>query len=262
MSKRHKQKEALLQSTTAPDAVLTPGDQGSTQGTRPARQAHEDQAGEDDHGHEHGKARDAAHEMHGPGGEKGVGGAGDVFSFTLSDGKVTAASMALPSGKSVSLPMGSGIAYSLSGTDVIATRTDSQGIETLRYSDTDADSLFEVVAHARVLTAAPGVNMQGFSTREQLSVTLDGSTVKTVSKTLLDGSTKVLLSDTETSNAQWSVQNGLLIESRTNAAGVTHWEIFRDGNQDGLYTEVAEGHGAMVDLVGVITATDAVVASL
>ena len=34
-----------------------------------------------------------------------------------SDGKVTAASMALPSGKSVSLPMGSGIAYSLSGTD-------------------------------------------------------------------------------------------------------------------------------------------------
>ena len=260
MSKHKKANEALLQSSATQDEVLTPGDQ-----TSPSRQPeHAGHEGAHGRGHEkaQGHARDAAHEMHGPGGEKGVGGAGDVYSFTVADGKVTAASMQLASGKSVSLPLGTGVAYSLSGKDILATRTDSQGIETLRYSDTDADSLYEVVARARILTAAPGVDMHGFSTREQLSVTLDGTTVKTVSETEHDGSTRVLLSDTVTSKAQWSVQNGLLIESKTNAAGVTHWEIFRDGNHDGRYTEVAEGHGAMVDLVGVISATDAVAASL
>lgn len=258
MSKHKKSKEALLQSTTSQEAALVPGDRSQTR--EHARNDHGDH--EDRHESAHENAREAAHEMHGPGGEKGVGGAGDVYSFTLTDGKVTAVSMQLPSGKSVSLPMGTGIGYSLSGSDIIATRTDSQGIETRRYSDTDADSLYEVVAHARVMTAAPGVDMLGFSTREQLSVTLDGTTVKTVSETLHDGSTKVLLSDTVTSSAQWTLQNGLLIESKTNPAGVTRWEIFRDGNNDGHYTEVAEGHGALIDLVGVITATDAVAATL
>jgi hypothetical protein len=257
MSKHNKTNAALLQSSTPQDAVLMPDTGGTSTSGKPGHGGH---AGE--HGSEHEDAHGAAHDMHGPGGEKGVGGAGDVYSFTLTDGKVTAASMQVPSGNSVNLPLNTGVTYSVSGKDIVATRTDSQGIETLRYSDTDADNLFEVVARARVMTAAPGVDMHGFSNREQLSVTLDGSTVKTVSETLHDGSSKVLLSDTVSSTAQWSVQNGLLIESKTNAAGVTRWEIFRDGNHDGTYTEVAQGHGALIDLVGVISATDAVATSL
>lgn len=261
MSKHNKPQEALLQSSTTQDGMLMPGTGGASPSGKPGHDQLEGEHGSA-HGGGHEDAHAAAHDMHGPGGEKGVGGAGDVYSFTLTDGKVTAASMQLPSGKSVSLPLGTGVAYSVSGTDIIATRTDSQGIETLRYSDTNANSLYEVVGRAHVMTAAPGVDMQGFSNREQLSVTLDGSTVKTVSETLHDGSTKVLLSDTVSSTAQWSVQNGLLIESKTNAAGVTQWEIFRDGNHDGKYTEVAQGHGALVDLVGVVSATDAVATSL
>lgn len=201
-------------------------------------------------------------------GGKGGGvpsGAGDVFSFTLVDGQVTDASMTLPNGSKVSLPLNTGVLYSVSGSDVLATLTNAQGIQTLRYSDTDADGLYEVIASSKVMTAAPVVNMLGFSERQKLAVTLDTTDghVTGVTQTQPNGSSKVLLSDTITTpNTTWAMDQGLLVETVTNAAGQAHWEVFRDGNLDGVYTEVADGTGALIDLVGVVAATEAVVGTL
>lgn len=189
---------------------------------------------------------------------------GDVFSFTIDAGTVTAASVTLLTGSSVALPLTTGVSYSVAGSDVLATRTDSNATSVLRYSDTDADGLYEVIAQSQVFTAAPQVNALGFSMREALSVTVDTTGVTGVSQTRWDGTEKVLLSATVVpTNTTWTISNGLLVETHTDAtSGQTHWEVFRDGNADGVYTEVASGHGALIDLVGVTSLTDAVASLL
>lgn len=199
----------------------------------------------------------------GPGGH-GIQGMGDVFSFTIDAGTVTAASVTLLTGSSVALPLTTGVSYSVAGSDVLATRTDSNATSVLRYSDTDADGLYEVIAQSQVFTAAPQVNALGFSMREALSVTVDTTGVTGVSQTRWDGTEKVLLSATVVpTNTTWTISNGLLVETHTDAtSGQTHWEVFRDGNADGVYTEVASGHGALIDLVGVTSLTDAVASLL
>jgi hypothetical protein len=201
---------------------------------------------------------------HGGGhGGHGLQGLGDVFSFTLTAGAVTAASVTLPSG-TVALPLTTGVSYSVSGSDVLATHSDSSATEVLRYSDTDADGLYQVISQSQVFTAAPLVNSLGFSMREALSVTLNTTGVTAVSQTLWDGTQKVLLSATVVpTDTNWTISNGLLVETHTNAAsGQTHWEVFRDGNADGVYTEVAAGNGALIDLVGVTSLTNAVASLL
>ena len=75
--------------------------------------------------------------------------------------------------------------------------------------------------------------------------------------------TVVALSATvSNSSTSWTVQQNLLVETSTSGSGLARWEIFRDGNKDGIYTEVAHGTGPLIDLTGVVTATNAVVASL
>lgn len=200
----------------------------------------------------------------GPGGH-GAAPLGEAFTFTLSAGSVTAASVALPSGTTLSLPLDGLVSYTVDGSDVLATRSGEQGTHTVRYSDADADGLYAVVSTARVMTAALVANEQGIVRREVLDVTLDatGTTVTDVSRTLPNGTEHVLLSSTVArDNVSWTVQNGLVVEVITNDAGQVRWEVFRDGNADGQYTEVASGTGTLIDLIGVVAATDAVAASL
>ena len=197
-------------------------------------------------------------------GSHGFKGMGDVFSFTISSGAVTAASVTLGSGTKVALPLTTGITYSVAGADVLATRSDATATQLLRYSDTDADGFFEVISSSKVLTSAPQVNALGFSTRETLSVTLDAAKVVTgVTQARWDGTLKILLSATAVpTNTTWTITNGLLVETHKGANGQIHWEVFRDGNTDGKYTEVASGTGALIDLVGVIAQTDGFAALL
>ena len=164
---------------------------------------------------------------HGRGGLSGHGlkGLGDVFSFTTDGTTVSAASVALPSGTTVALPLNTGVTYSVSGTDVVSTRTLTNASEVIRFSDTDADGLYQVVATSKVATAA--------------------------SNTVVP------------SNTTWTVSNGLLIETHTaSTTGLSHYEIFRDGNADGVYTAVASGSGTVVDLVGVLAQTDSFASTL
>lgn len=198
-------------------------------------------------------------------GREGFGpmGFADVFSFTISGTKVSAASITLPSGSKVALPLTTGVSYSVSGADVLAAWSDLSGTNQVRYSDTNANGLMQVVSSAHVFTTAPQVNQLGFTNREALKVTLAGTVVTGVSQPRWDGSSKVLLSATVVpSDTSWKISNGLLVETHTQANGATHWEVFRDGNADGVYTEVANGTGALIDLVGVVAQTNAVAAQL
>lgn len=53
-------------------------------------------------------------------------------------------------------------------------------------------------------------------------------------------------------NTEFSVQSGFVVETETQGSA-PHWEVFRDGNGDDVYTEVAHGSGPLVDLVGLAT---------
>lgn len=191
-------------------------------------------------------------------------GLGDVFSFTVAGGAVTGAAVTLPSGATVQLPVSAGVDYGLAGADVLATRALAGGIAQVRYSDVDADGFYQAVGTARVLTTAPDVNLFGLSGREALEVTLAGTVVTGVTQILPNGFEWVRLSSDTTvpAGVAWTLQGGLVVETATFANGASSWEVFRDGNGDGRYTEVASGTGQLVDLVGVLAATDPVAAAL
>jgi hypothetical protein len=221
-------------------------------------QGFQERAGHDNgHGNGNGNGTPSA-ESHGPGGHGGRGlhAAGDAFGFTITAGAVTAAEVTLPSGTVVSLPLTTGVSYSVDGTDVLATRSNTLSTEVTRYSDTDADGLYEVVASSRVMTSTPPVDTLGFSHVETVAVTLASGVVTDVTQTRWDGTSNVLLSATVVpADTTWVISNGLLVETHTQTDALAHYEIFQDGNADGVYTEVASGTGELVDLVGVLAQT-------
>lgn len=191
-------------------------------------------------------------------------GLGDVFSFTVAGGAVTGAAVTLPSGATVQLPVSAGVDYSLAGADVLATRVLDAGIAQVRYSDVDADGFYQAVGTARVLTTAPYVNLFGLSGREALEVVAtSGGVITGVTQLLPNGYEWVRLGNgVAPPGVAWTLQDGMVVETATYANGATSWEVFRDGNGDGRYTEVASGTGQLVDLVGVLAATDAVAVAL
>jgi hypothetical protein len=181
-----------------------------------------------------------------------------VFTFTVSDGQVTGAGIQLPSGDALQLPANPDVTFSLDGADILSQRSTDHGLQIARFSDTDADGLFEIVANARVITEAPSTDHP----RPTLDVTLsaDGTAPAEIVRTLRDGSEKVLLSSTVTNEqVSWSLQDGLLVQAVTTDSGQTHWGAYRDGNGDGLYTLVADGRGDMITVTGILSATDPVV---
>lgn len=209
----------------------------------------------------------AAHGMPGrgaaPAPAQGLLKAGEAFSFTISDGAVTAASVLLPSGVERDLSLAGGVDYALSGGDVLATQAFASGVAQVRYADADGDGLYAVVGTARVLAAAPHLNLFGVSGRETLAVTVDNGAVSGVTQLYPNGIESVLLSPTVVpTGVSWTLQAGLVVESRALADGSRAWEVFRDGNGDGRYTEVANGTGTLVELAGVIALTDPVAALL
>ncbi len=190
-------------------------------------------------------------------------GLGDVFSFGVTGGAVTAAAVTLPWGATMQLPVAAGVDYSLASADVLATRALAGGVAQVRYSDVDADGFYQAVGTARVLTTAPQANLFGLSGREVLEVTAAGNVVTGVTQVLPNGFEWVRLPDPAGgAGVAWKLESGLVVETATFANGATSWEVFRDGNGDGRYTEVASGTGQLVDLVGVLAATDPVAAAL
>lgn len=185
-------------------------------------------------------------------------GDGDVFQFTLVSGAVTDATMQTPGGSTVELRTPTGLTYTVDGEDVVATLVGERGTSTVVYSDTDDDGFYQVVASSHVMTSAPA-DGAGRPTRA-VTVTLDSaaSDVVEVSRLTRNGEEVVIYTaDDAPEQVDWSVQQGLVVQTVTGPGGATHWGVFRDGNNDGVYTEVASGTGTMVDLVGVISATDA-----
>ena len=196
-----------------------------------------------------------AHDGPGP----GIGGRGgplsgaEVFSFEVTDGVVTSAARTI-NGTTVSFSDNADGEFTLKGDDIVLTRTMARGQEVIVFSDDDADALYAITARARIDTTAPTTSDDGIVRAHQLTITLDPTTsaITEVSHVLRDGTTRVIQGD----DLSFVLDQGLLLATHTSESGNTRWEIFRDGNADGTYTEVAQGFGDVVDLSTVVNLTE------
>jgi len=144
--------------------------------------------------------------------------------------------------------------YSVSGADVL--KTESKGVfqEISRYTDGNADGIYQKTSEATVLNVGAATTtlqlQKALSHSDHMKFDLDVSDqVLSASHVLSNGA---VVNEPLNANTQFSVQNGFMVEAVT-AGTATRWEIFRDGNGDGIYTEVAHGLGPIVDLVGLAT---------
>ncbi|HPU52820.1 MAG TPA: hypothetical protein PK359_14760 [Burkholderiaceae bacterium] len=238
-------------------------------------------AGGHGHGGDHGNSGD-----HGNGGSHGIaGGVGlgmggplpgpEIFSFEVSDGVVTSAERVI-NGKTIPFYTSGNAEFTLQGDDIVLTRTTSDSEHLIVFSDADSDGLYAITSRAEIETGMPDMgggdddDDDGMDDgdgdgdghhdhaqdhdADQVTVTIDPNTsaITAVSRVLDDGSTRAIDND----NFSFALEQGLLIGTRTIGNGATHWEIYRDGNADGTYTEVAHGSGELVDLVAVLTLTE------
>ena len=212
-------------------------------------------------GHGGGGHGGAGHGGAGPGGPglPGIDGRGgplpgaEIFSFAITDGLVTSASRTV-NATTVTLSDNASGEFALKGDDIVLTRTFTRGQEVIVFSDADADSLYAITARAHIVTAAPPTGTDGVVHAHQLQVILDPATsaVTEVSHVLRDGTVQVI----QGTDLSFAINQGLLIATHTDDVGSARWEIFRDGNADGTYTEVAQGAGSVVDLATVLNLTE------
>ena len=171
------------------------------------------------------------------------------YQFTVSNGAVTSVAE-VGHGMTKAKFIKPYESYSVSGNDVL--NTASKGIiqEISRYSDSDADGVYQKIAEAEVLnltSAMPNAQLQNILVRsDHMEFVFDADRVVAASHVLSNG---VVVSQNSDTVGKYAVQNGFVVESVTKGA-TTQWEVFRDGNNDGIYTEVAHGNGPLVDLIG------------
>ncbi|MFA7269135.1 MAG: hypothetical protein WC073_07315 [Sterolibacterium sp.] len=140
--------------------------------------------------------------------------------------------------------------YSVSGADVLKTESKGGFQEISRYSDSNTDGLYQKIAEATVLDvgAATPTLQNALLRGDHMKFSFDasGQVVLGAYHVMKNG---LAINETIKANTQFSVQNGFVIETESKGT-TTHWEIFRDGNADGIYSEVAHGEGLLIDLVG------------
>jgi hypothetical protein len=208
------------------------------------------------------------------------------FSFTVADGKVTA--MQFVNGSQThNLPLPGAATFSVGANSVTETLVGKSGTESVVYTaDSTNKSLYHITSdthtvttpttsfgvdhvlgydftvsggavtdvkqvfgsvgntHNFTLRASPATSF-GVGASSITEVTVDGNVVETIKFVLAGtGGLYAVQSDTHA-----VIQVGNVLETVTNCSHSTY-EVFHDGNADGIYTAVAHGNGVTVDLVG------------
>ena len=137
------------------------------------------------------------------------------------------------------------------GTDGSVTETQVSGhtLESTTYTPSGTAGLYAVSAETETFIQSGGsatrLNVEAFE-RAKFTVDTSGA-VTEVDRVMLDGSTKTVTPDSSTTYSQLAA--GYVLETHTHGT-YSSYEVFHDGNGDGVYTAVAHGSGTTVDLVG------------
>ena len=173
-----------------------------------------------------------------------------TYGFTVTGGAVTAMTQTFGSSgwsHTVAVADLAASVFTVDGSTVTETAIRGNTLETLRFTTTDgttyklASETFTVIP---VGSAATALDVEPY---ERMRFTFDGSTVTAAQSVKPDGTTVDVHLGTTVAYAQAAA--GYVVETITRGSH-TYYEVFHDGNGDGIYTAVAHGQGATVDLVG------------
>ncbi|GAB6050622.1 hypothetical protein JCM16106_14700 [Hydrogenophilus islandicus] len=190
----------------------------------------------------------------------------ELYRFTIANGNVTAVSEVKKGYEKAKL-IKPGTTYTVQGNQVIKVETKKGYQETSVYQDPDGDGLYVKVGETKqplgsVTTGSPAVG-QGSGTVPSSAV-LYGSQKKFV----FDAQNNVTAVQ-EVKNgylkneALWKysaievIDQGVVLLQKVSGT----WELYRDGNGDGVYTEIGQGFGnpTTVDLTGIIQSSNSMV---
>ncbi|MYM25216.1 hypothetical protein GTP46_21535 [Duganella sp. FT135W] len=177
----------------------------------------------------------------------------ETFSFTLTNGAVTAVQVTETHGTRTSTHTDT-----IGATSTYAVGTDGTITETSIFGHTVETTIYTAAATAGQYTVKSVTDTyipQGTATtalnvdpNDRAKFTIDTSgAVTAVQRVLDDGTTKAVTVGTGTTYSQLAA--GYVLEVQTHGTR-TSYEVYHDGNGDGVYTEIAHGSGSTVDLVG------------
>jgi hypothetical protein len=173
-----------------------------------------------------------------------------TYGFTVTNGAVTAMTQTFgTSGWSHTVAVAdlAASAFTVDGSTVTETAIRGNTLETLRFTTTDgttyklASETFSVIPAG---TAATALDVEPY---ERMRFTFDGTTVTAAQSVKPDGTAVDVHLGSTVAYAQAAA--GYVVETITRGSH-TYYEVFHDGNGDGIYTAVAHGQGTTVDLVG------------
>jgi len=178
-----------------------------------------------------------------------AGSSGSAYTFTITNGAVTGIEHVLGT-KSHSEPIDPTSKYVV-GSDgkIVETSVHDNVVETVTYVAGSTAGQYVVASDARsFVQAGSATTLLDVEGCDRAKFTIDASgAVTQVQQVKFDGSASTLTVGSNTTYKQ--LEAGYVVEIHTRGSH-TSYEVFHDGNGDGVYTEVAHGSGSTVDLVG------------
>lgn len=173
-----------------------------------------------------------------------------TYGFTVADGAVTAMTQTFGSAAwthSVAVADLAASVFTVSGNTVTETAIRGNTLETLQFTTTDGTTYklaSETLSVVPLGTATTALDVEPY---ERMRFTLSGDTVTAAQTVQADGTTVDVHTGSTVSYALAAA--GYVVETITRGSH-SYYEVFHDGNGDGIYTAVAHGQGTTVDLVG------------
>ena len=173
-----------------------------------------------------------------------------TYGFTVTGGAVTAMTQTFGTSgwtHSVAVADLAASVFTVDGSTVTETAIRGNTLETLQFTTTDGTTYklaAETLSVVPVGTAATALDVEPY---ERMRFTFDGDTVAAAQSVKADGTAVDVHLGSTVAYAQAAA--GYVVETITRGSH-TYYEVFHDGNGDGVYTAVAHGQGTTVDLVG------------
>jgi len=172
-----------------------------------------------------------------------------TYGFTVTNGAVTAVTQTFgTSGWTHDTDAASlaASAFSVSGNTVTETTIRGNTLETLQFTTTDGTAYKLASETLSVVQAGTATTALDVEPHERMRFTFSGDTVTGAQSVKLDGAAV----DVTRSNVTYAQPAaGYVVETLTRGTH-TYYEVYHDGNGDGIYTAVAHGTGTTVDIVG------------
>lgn len=186
-----------------------------------------------------------------------VNGLINAYSFTIASGKVTG--MQSVWGKAdhthtQNIKFSPTSTFSVNGDMVTETLIQGNTIETLQFVKTGTDGLFAIASDATSFVQPGSAQTLLFvDPTDRVKFTLNGTNVTSLQDVRLDGSLgsvkSLPINNAHNTITFTQLGSGYIQETITNGTR-SMYEVYHDGNHDGIYTAVAHGTGTTVDLVG------------